>query len=181
MSFTIASAADVRVRNSTLVRSFRTGRIFCSRMAASSGSAGGLLAFALGSWRFLCRFRGFDLPIVGKFRSGCFLVGGVQILSRNFFLVVFESLSVTPQRPAEAPRPPPEKSRGTSITPLPSNISTIAFGNKISYTPQPLPHLEYHHVYIHYSHTGRAYHRSEYPAPLPRHRHEFCRVGRPRC
>ena len=61
--FVIALAAADLVFNSGLWRSFRTGRIRCSRIAASSGSEGG---FAVGFARFLVRFLGLDLPMVIK-------------------------------------------------------------------------------------------------------------------
>lgn len=47
-----------------LWRSCRRGRSFFSRIAANSGSAGGLTGFAVGLFRFLTLFLGFDLPIV---------------------------------------------------------------------------------------------------------------------
>ena len=62
--FVIALAAADLVLKSGLCKSFKTGRIRCSRRAASSGSAGGLICLPVGSSRFLLRFLGFDFPIM---------------------------------------------------------------------------------------------------------------------
>lgn len=61
--FVIPLAAADLAFGSALCRSFKTGRIRCSRMAASSGSEGGLIGFQVGSALFLVRFLGFDFPI----------------------------------------------------------------------------------------------------------------------
>lgn len=62
--FVIAFAAAERFFKSALWRSARTGKMLFSRMAASSGSAGGLIGFEVGSARFLTLTLGFDFPIL---------------------------------------------------------------------------------------------------------------------
>jgi hypothetical protein len=62
----IALAAADLVLGSVLCRSFKIGRIRCSRIAASSGSDGGLtgLPAGLSLFRALSLALGFDLPIL---------------------------------------------------------------------------------------------------------------------
>lgn len=61
--FAIATAAEVRFFDSGLVKSLIMGRICFSRMAASSGSVGGLTGFAIGLTRPFTRSLCLDLPI----------------------------------------------------------------------------------------------------------------------
>jgi len=81
----IASAAADLVFNAGLCRSFNTGKMRCSRMAASSGSDGGL-GFPVGSVRFFCRFLGFDFPIL---IIDCDFIGVAYFLWCFLFLFYF--------------------------------------------------------------------------------------------
>jgi len=77
MMFVIALAAADRIFNSGLCKSLRTGRIRCSRIAASSGSEGD---FDLGLVRFFVRSLGLDLPMMtgGGFLKPVFFSFGVS-------------------------------------------------------------------------------------------------------
>lgn len=67
--FVITFAAADLVLMSGDCKSAIHGRIFCSRIAASSGSVGGFIGFATGFARFFCLFLGLDLPILVSFRG----------------------------------------------------------------------------------------------------------------
>lgn len=81
--FVITLAAADRFFKSALCRSFRTGRMRSSRIAASSGSEGGLTGFPAGFARFLFLFLGFDFPILRdcgrSFQNCAEWVGSISI------------------------------------------------------------------------------------------------------